>query len=102
MERDTQLLEKDVIETFALGRLAATQGVLNAVTREELRGFIERHTSRDWGDCTPEDREANDRAVWSKHGGRLLSVYHTAAGVKVWVITEADRRSTTVLLPTEY
>jgi len=52
------------------------------------------------GDCCEEDRQANEDAL--KNGDRLFSVYKTAKGVKIWVITEADRSSTCVLLPEEY
>ena len=98
----TQRARTEPAPRFALGRLTATPGALDRLTRDELRSFIERHRTGDWGDCTPEDWAANDRAAEARHGGRLLSVYHTANGAKVWVITEAGRHSTTVLLPHEY
>ena len=59
-----------------------------------------RHVSGDWGDLGPEDWRLNSQAL--RQGTRLLSVYHTAKGVKLWVISEADRSLTTVLLPEEY
>jgi hypothetical protein len=59
-----------------------------------------RHASGDWGDVGPEDRRLNDEAV--RDGSRILSAYRTAKGVKLWVITEADRSSTCILLPEEY
>lgn len=58
------------------------------------------HARGDWGELDAEDRAANDRAL--KDGTRLLSAYHTKAGTKFWIITEADRSSTTALLPSEY
>jgi len=58
-----------------------------------------RHVRGDWGDVDAEDRAANDRAL--REGTRVLSSYR-AGGVKFWVITEADRSATTVLLPSEY
>jgi hypothetical protein len=61
---------------------------------------IRRHARRDWGEIDSEDWNANDRALL--HGGRLFSAYHSARGVRFWVITEADRSVTTVLLPEEY
>lgn len=48
----------------------------------------------------PEDKAANDEAV--KSGGRILSRYMSAAGEPFWIITEADRSATTVLMPEEY
>ncbi|WP_417850272.1 hypothetical protein [Thalassoglobus sp.] len=61
---------------------------------------MQRHLSGDWGDCEPEDAIANDRAV--SEGTRLFSVYHSSSGTKFWIITEADRSATTVLLPDDY
>lgn len=64
--------------------------------------YIRRHASGDWGDLAEEDRKANMDAL--HHGNRLLSVYHTGLGGddRFWIITEADRSSTTLLLPSEY
>tara|TARA_Y100000296_G_scaffold72494_1_gene88942 strand:- start:84 stop:296 length:213 start_codon:yes stop_codon:yes gene_type:complete len=61
--------------------------------------LLDRHRSGDWGDVDAEDGQANDAAL--KDGSRIFSVYHQH-GQKVWVITEADRSSTCVLLPEEY
>lgn len=61
---------------------------------------LARHAAGDWGDLCGEDRAANDRAV--AVGARILSAYHTPEGVKLWIITEADRSATTILLPEEY
>ena len=59
-----------------------------------------RHIHCDWGDVCKEDWEANERALME--GTRLFSVYHTRQGVKFYVITEADRSATTILLPEDY
>ena len=61
---------------------------------------MSRHVGGDWGCVGEEDRRLNDEALL--HGDRILSAYRTDRGVKLWVITEADRSSTTVLLPEEY
>jgi hypothetical protein len=61
---------------------------------------LRRHARGDWGEVGVEDQRANDRAV--QDGGRLLSAYSTKTNVKFWIITEADRSATTVLLPEEY
>ena len=66
----------------------------------ELKALIARHAAGDWGDLDSHDRGENDRAL--KHGGRLFSAYTTSSGLKVWVITEADRSCTTALLPEDY
>lgn len=62
--------------------------------------FLERHVAGDWGQVDQEDAAANDLAL--QEGARLLSAYKTLKGVKLWVITEADRSSTCILLPDEY
>ncbi len=85
--------------TFRLGRLLATPGALNALTPDDLVAILERHACGDWGDLCAEDKDANDAAL--QHGSRLLSAYRLDRE-KVWVITEADRSATTVLLPEEY
>ena len=78
----------------------ATPGVLNTIPLLEVGEALFRHEREDWGDVSMEDWLANNYAL--SNGGRLLSSYHTAAGVKFWIITEADRSATTVLLPEEY
>ena len=87
---------------FRLGQLVSTPGALDALTEagQNPMHFISRHVVGDWGDCCPEDLQANEDAL--RDGARLLSVYKTAKGVKLWIITEADRSSTCVLLPEEY
>ena len=87
---------------FALGQLVATPGALAALTEagQSPQAFIARHVGGDWGECCDEDRLANDQALL--HDERLLSVYRTAMNVKLWIITEADRSSTCILLPEDY
>lgn len=85
---------------FLMGNLYATPGVLGAVASDELLACLGRHARGDWGECGSEDWEANERAL--VEGARLFSVYKLASGVKLWIITEADRASTTALLPEEY
>jgi hypothetical protein len=85
---------------FDLGQLLATPGVLRAADGEDLRRYLARHASGDWGIVGDGDKRANDRALID--GTRLLSAYLLGNGVKVWIITEADRAATTVLLPDEY
>lgn len=87
---------------FDLGRMVATPGALAALekTGHNAMEFLARHVSGDWGDLSVEDRAENSRSL--QQGFRLLSSYRTAAGDTLWVITEADRSSTTLLLPEEY
>lgn len=87
---------------FSLGRMVATPGALRAVEKsgDNLLELVETHANGDWGEVSPGDGKANDAAL--KDGDRILSAYRLRDGVKVWVITEADRSSTCVLLPSEY
>ena len=85
---------------FRLGRIVATPNALSQLPNEEILRGVQRHQSGDWGDVGDEDRQENELSL--KEGFRLLSVYRTAAGVKFWIITEADRSATTVLLPEDY
>lgn len=85
---------------FPLGRIVATPAALAAVSHDEITLALDRHVVGDWGDVCPEDREENEFSV-DKHL-RLLSVYHAKNGTKFWIITEADRSATTVLLPEDY
>lgn len=85
---------------FQLGRTLITPGALEMLHPDDTIRGLRRHISGDWGDCTPEDRAENDLAIGKYL--RIFSVYHDRNGVKFWVITEADRSATTVLLPSEY
>ena len=87
---------------FALGQLVATPGALAKFEEAGQRPmeFLARHAAGDWGQVGPEDWRANDRAI--AEGTRLLSAYQLDTGVKIWIITEADRSATTILLPEEY
>jgi hypothetical protein len=83
------------------GQIVATPNALENVPELDMALALGRHTKGDWGDLTDEDRQANDDAV--TNGGRLLSSYRTVpSGTKFWIITEADRSATTVLLPEDY
>jgi hypothetical protein len=83
-----------------LGVVLATPGTLSLLPRSEIGGLLDRHAGGDWDDVPPSDARANDQALVG-HGERLFSAYETPAG-RVWIITEADRSATTVLLPEEY
>jgi len=85
-----------------LGRLLATPGALAALEEacQHPSEFIGRHRQGDWGEVGEEDWNLNDQSVMD--GSRLLSAYLTRKGVRLWVITEADRSATTILLPDEY
>lgn len=84
---------------FNPGRLMITRNTKNALPRREVDAAINRHLSGDWGDVCQSDWQRNEQAL--RDGDRLLSVYQTQAGEKFWIITESDRSTTTVLLPSD-
>jgi len=88
------------IAKFRLGKIVSTPNALSQLTQEDILMGIQRHQAGDWGDVDEHDRQANERALIERT--RLWSVYHAAAGTKFWLITEADRMATTVLLPEDY
>ena len=88
------------IAKFRLGKIVSTPNALDRLTQEDILLGIQRHQAGDWGDVSEEDRAANERAL--VEGTRLWSVYHAGNGVKFWLITEAGRGHTTVLLPEDY
>lgn len=85
---------------FPLGRTVTTPGALADVLAEEMQAALFRHHHGDWGDVGEDDWQENERSL--REGFRLLSIFHTKAGVKFYIITEHDRSATTVLLPEEY
>ena len=91
-----------VIPRFPLGTLAITPDAEAALAPHPgtLACILTRHAHCDWGDLCSEDADANNDAM--VYGDRLLSSYAVPGDVTVWVITEADRATTTVLLPSDY
>src|SRR5579859_5438758 len=90
------------IPLFPSGRLVATPGalaLLEQANKSPLE-FLSRHLRGDWGDLDKEDKTENELSL--KHGFRLLSSYRVTGNENLWVITEADRAITTLLLPSEY
>lgn len=85
---------------FKLGQLLATPGAIDAFNGGSFWPYIKRHCQGDWGEICEEDKAENELSL--KHGFRLLSAYTIPNGCKVWIITEADRSATTILLPEEY
>lgn len=85
---------------FPLGQVVATPNALDSLSQSDILTALRRHAAGDWGDVSDEDRQENELSL--EEGLRLLSVYHSAGGTKFWIITEADRSSTTVLLPEDY
>jgi hypothetical protein len=87
---------------FELGALAVTADAAQAAALAGVRlvDLLIRHLGADWGDLDDSDQAANTEALAT--GGRLLSSYHLATGADIWIITDADRASTTVLIASEY
>ncbi len=83
-----------------LGQTVATPSALSVLSQSDIVAALRRHAAGDWGEVDAHDRAANDEALMS--GERILSVYRSATGTTFWVITEADRSVTTVLLPDDY
>lgn len=92
----------DAPPLFPLGRLVATPAALTALVVAKVSpwALLARHAHADWGDLDEHDRAANDLALTA--GTRLLSAYRLPDRTTVWVITEADRSATTLLLPDDY
>ena len=86
---------------FPLGRVVATPGALKLLEEasEDPLCYLARDASGGWGEVDAQDRQENELSL--KHGWRVLSSY-LVGGKAIWVITEADRSYTTILLPDEY
>ena len=87
---------------FDSGQIVATPGALDAMASsgDDPLDFLCRHLDGDWGDVDEHDRQENELSL--QRGWRLLSCYRLSDGTKMWIITEADRSSTCLLLPEEY
>ncbi len=85
---------------FDPGQLGITPGAQAEIPMAEVETALNRHVQGDWGNVSKDDRAQNEWAL--KNEARLMSVYESANGVVFWIITEADRSSTTILLPSEY
>ena len=103
MQRNHTTNRQANVTRFALGQTYITPGAEEALLiagQTEIE-FLRRHMSCDWGsELSDEDVQENELSL--KEGFRLLSAYRTAKGQKLWIITEADRSATTILLPSDY
>ena len=90
------------IPPFPAGQIVATPGALALLelVNESPLEFLSRHLRGDWGELCQDDTTENELSL--KHGFRLLSSYQVTETEKLWIITEADRSMTTLLLPSEY
>ena len=93
---------EDLKPLFELGQLVGTPGAIRALQDAEQNPLelLYRHVTGDWGLLDDEDKKENEFSI--EHGFRILSAYKLDTGVKVWLLTEADRSATTFLLPDEY
>lgn len=85
---------------FSLGRTVITPNALETLHQADVPTALARHAAGDWGECSRDDWEENELSL--REGFRLFSVYTDRRGNKFWIITEADRSVTTVLLPEDY
>ena len=85
---------------FDLGQIVITRGAQAVLSHPEVLTALGRHVTGDWGQVGSEDWQENELSL--REGFRLLSAYTDQNNVKFWIITEADRSSTTILLPSEY
>jgi hypothetical protein len=102
MQPHTKRSQEAGTARFALGQTVITPGAEEAleIAGQTASEFLCRHLSGDWGELSDDDVRENELSL--EQGFRLLSRYETTKGERVWIITEADRSATTILLPSEY
>ena len=101
MRRNHSTTTQTSVTRFVLGQTFITPGAEEALQiagQTEIE-FLRRHMSCDWGELSEDDIQENELSL--RKGFRLLSAYQTCKGQTVWLITEADRSATTILLPEE-
>jgi len=87
-------------QLFPLGQTVITRAAQSSLDPEDVLASLCKHAGGNWGECGNHDWEENQLSL--KEGFRLLSVYRDRNGIKFWIITEADRSATTILLPEDY
>jgi len=107
MESEQEIVGNEVVVVkgteIELGKVVVTANLQEHLGDKAFRlipNIIARYSAGDWGDVDPEDAKMNDAAV--KSGCRIMSVYKLKDDLEIWAITEADRSSTTLLLPEDY
>ena len=85
---------------FPLGQIVITPNALGKLASDDILNALDRHAQGNWGDLDKDDKLENDIAL--EKSFRLLSAYTGNDGIKFWIITEASRAVTTVLLPEDY
>jgi hypothetical protein len=99
-ESQTHPLKNLHTAKFRLGQTVMTPGARDTLNPHDMLTALGRHAQGDWGECSEDDRNENELSLDA--GLRLFSVYQDRFQTKFWIITEADRSVTTVLLPSEY
>ena len=94
------MIALDLGPKFSPGQIVITANAQAQLPMPEVEAALRRHLRGDWGELGAEDAQENERSL--QDGCRLLSAYHTGNGTKFWIITEADRSVTTILLPEDY
>jgi len=94
--------QRPTFARFPLGQTYITPGAEEALMIAGQTGieFLRRHMCGDWSELSDDDARENELSLGE--GFRVLSAYRTVKGQRLWIITEADRSSTTILLPSEY
>ncbi|MCA9096641.1 MAG: hypothetical protein KDA68_24340 [Planctomycetaceae bacterium] len=93
------ILIQAVATKFPLGQIVSTPNALETLSLTEINSGLKRHSQGDWGNVCPDDAALNDAALL--HGDRILSAYGDGPK-RFWIITEADRSVTTILMPEDY
>lgn len=93
-------LNSGILVQFSLGQTVITPTALAMLPACQAAEALMRHAHGDWGEVSSDDAAENRESL--RLGGRLLSAYSTREGIQFWIITEANRSTTTVLLPEEY
>ena len=102
MQTNSNTNQRASFARFSLGQTYITPGAEEALMIAGQTGieYLRRHMCGDWSELSDEDARENELSL--REGFRVLSAYRTAKGQKLWIITEADRSSTTILLSSEY
>ncbi|MFZ6689301.1 hypothetical protein ACO0K0_16275 [Undibacterium sp. SXout11W] len=102
MKNDSNQTENQKQLLFSLGQVLTTRGAFDKMTELGIsaKDLIFRHVTGDWGDLCESDQQENVKAIHSE--AQVFSSYIISTDIKIWIITEADRSSTTLLLPDEY
>jgi hypothetical protein len=102
MQQNSSTTQPAPVTRFALGQTYITPGAEEAlmIAGQTAIEFLRCHMSGDFGELADEDIQENELSL--REGLRVLSAYRTSRGQRLWIITEAGRSSTTILLACEY